>query len=267
MYNTTQHLTVAWFYYWIKALGHVELCTVHVNVFLRCRLDRGKRDGVFMYVKQGCVNKEVMEREDAAWPCGNLVWLSEQSSTWGPYCVLRGKRGVWGRSLTKTEKSLWLRKRATKPANSWYSGKRYENNPSHTVRFSVPTLLLPSDVSPSNGTVCGGQPLTFDPSVWETMTAAANMSLLRRAEPAAAEQRLKLPLCQLGNHNFKFSRDLHEWKDMKEYVFSHVSVLVTGNVKPLWTSMIFGLDMEDRLPPTMTRLHGFILTKIQLLKV
>lgn len=24
MYNTTQHLTVAWFYYWIKALGRTE---------------------------------------------------------------------------------------------------------------------------------------------------------------------------------------------------------------------------------------------------
>lgn len=43
--------------------------------------------------------------------------------------------------------------------------------------------------------VCGGRPPTFDLSVWKAMTAAANMSLLRRAEPAAAEQRLELPLC------------------------------------------------------------------------
>lgn len=28
--------------------------------------------------------------------------------------------------------------------------------------------------------VCGGQQLTFDLSVWETMTAAANMSLLHQ---------------------------------------------------------------------------------------
>lgn len=33
-----------------------------------------------MYVKRGCVNKEVTEREDAAWPCGNLVRLSEQDN-------------------------------------------------------------------------------------------------------------------------------------------------------------------------------------------
>lgn len=150
MYNTTQHLTVAWFYYWIKALGHMELNTVHVKGNATSLCDdtnapvwtEGK-ESVFMYVKGGCVNKEVMERGDAAWPCGNLVWLSEQPSTRGPYCVLRGKGG-FGRYLTKTEKSLWLQKRATKPANSWCSGKCYENNPSHTVRFSVSTPLLSS---------------------------------------------------------------------------------------------------------------------------
>lgn len=61
MYNTVQHLTVAWFYYWIRALGHMELsmlCVCDGKMPLLC--------AVFMYVKPGCVNREVMEREEAA---------------------------------------------------------------------------------------------------------------------------------------------------------------------------------------------------------
>ncbi len=37
----------------------------------------GKTEGSSCMLSEGCVNREVMEREDAAWPCGNLVWLSE----------------------------------------------------------------------------------------------------------------------------------------------------------------------------------------------
>lgn len=111
-------------------------------------LDRGEKRR-FMYVKRGCVNKEVTEREDAARPCGNLFWLSEQPSAWGAYCLLGGKEGI-GRYLGK-RKEIKLRKRAIKSGTSWHSEKYCGNN-------SVSTQLLASDVSWSNGNLSTGGP-------------------------------------------------------------------------------------------------------------
>ncbi len=142
---------------------------------------------------EGCVNKEVTEREDAAWPCGNLVWLSEQPSTWGAHCLLGGKEDI-GRYLEKRKKkSIQLRKRAIKPGTSWYSEKYCENNP-------VSTQLPASDVSRSNGNLSAGAnswPLTSAfGKPWQLLLTWVYCTK-GQSEPVTAEQRLKCKLSRI----------------------------------------------------------------------
>lgn len=113
------------------------------------------------------------------WEPRLVEWAGQRPSC-GAHCLLGGKEGT-GRYWTKEEKSFHLRKRAIKPATSWYSEKLSENNPSYTFPPFVSTQRLASDVKLVKWeSVCVGRQLTFDLGVWETMTAAANMSLLHR---------------------------------------------------------------------------------------
>lgn len=110
-------------------------------------LDSGEKRGVFMYVKRRLCEQG---GEDAAWPCGNLVRLSEQPSDWGAYCLLGVKEGI-ERCLARKKPPLELRKRAIKHGTSWYSEKLCENN-------SVSTQLLASDFPTGQMGICLRRP-------------------------------------------------------------------------------------------------------------
>lgn len=76
-----------------------------------------------MYVKRDCVNKEVTEREDTAWPSGKLIRLSEQDNRQVVELIVSWEeKRVLGVIKPKRKKPpLQLRKRAIKPATSWYA--------------------------------------------------------------------------------------------------------------------------------------------------
>lgn len=156
----------------------------------RSCLDSSGKIGVFMYVRRGCVNKRVTEREDTFWPVGTSFWSSEQPSTWGAYCLLGGKERA---GVLCGKKKKELRKRAIKPGISWYSEKGCENN-------AVSTQLLASDVSWSNGNLSAGA------TSWPLTSAFGKPWQLRlkrvystegQSEPTAAEQRLKCKPSQI----------------------------------------------------------------------